>query len=124
MKAILIFIAVFGIQTSTLTASNIGDVVTPTEPNSLFCPECPILSPKVPLEAPFRELTEWLNPMDLAPVVPMEATFDNGIDGELSNISLAPIFPAQADFDDEIISKNDNSFDPVVPSTADFSDKL
>jgi len=124
MKAILIIIAAFGIQISTLTASNIGDEAIPIAPNTFFCPECPILSPKVPLEAPFGELTEWVSPMDLAPVVPMKATFDNDI--ELSANSLAPITPPQADFDDGVVLpiNQDSSLVPVVPSTADFTEKL
>jgi len=126
MKAILIIVAAFGIQISTLVASNIGDKVIPTEPNNNFCPECPILSPKVPLEAPFVEMTEFDFTLDLSPVVPMEATFDNDIEVELTANSLAPVFPSQADFDDDVVFpiNQDSNFAPVVPSAANFTDKL
>ena len=102
MKAILIIIAIVGIQISPLVASNIGDEVIPTAPITFFCPECPLLFPKVPLEAPFWETIELESPMDLTPEVPMEATFDDVVDTdtELKTNDLAPVLPAQADFDD------------------------
>ncbi len=125
VKAILTFVIAFGIQLSGLIASNIGDVVTPSEPNSLFCPECPVLSPKVPLEAPFMEFTEFDFTMSLFPVVPMEAEFDNGIEVELTANSFSPSLPTQADFDDEVSPNSLNKrFIPIVPATADFRDSL
>ncbi|NQV02205.1 MAG: hypothetical protein HQ542_06145 [Bacteroidia bacterium] len=125
MKAILIIALAFGIQISTLIASNMGDVVTPTEPSSLFCPECPILAPTVPMEAPFSETAEFDSPMDLAPAIPMEATFDNDFEVELAANSFAPDLPLQADFDDVVSPiELDIGFAPVVPITADFSDTL
>jgi len=42
-------------------------------PNDFFCPECPFLIPRVPLEAPFWELVEFEVALNLVPVVPMEA---------------------------------------------------
>ena len=123
MKAILIIIAAFGIQFSTLVASNIGDEVIPTTPKNLFCPICPFLIPEIPLEATFVEIIEMESLSDLAPVVPMETTFDNDI--ELADNSLAPVTPKQASFDDGVILliKQDSSFAPMVPTTADFNDK-
>ena len=121
MKAILIIVAVFGIQISTLVASNNGDEAIPTESNSFFCPICPFLIPVIPLEAPFSEVVEFESSMNLAPVIPMEATFDNDV--ELIDNRFAPITPTQADFDDNVVlPNNDTNFAPVVPSTADFSD--
>jgi len=126
MKAILIIIAIFGIQVSTVVASNIGNEVIPTEPNNLFCPECPVLLPEVPMEAPFSEVIEFESSMNLNPVVPMEATFDYNIEVELTGKSLAPISPLQADFDDTMTLpiEQGKSLVPVVPMTADFSDSL
>jgi len=102
IKSILMIIAFLGIQTSTLVASNIGEKVIPTAPTTFFCPECPLLFPKVPLEAPFSELTEFENTTELTPEVPMEATFDDAVDTDtkLKTNDLAPVLPAQADFDD------------------------
>jgi len=125
MKTILIMTLAFGIQFSTLIASNISDVATPAEPSVLACPECPVLSPKVPLEAPFMEFTEFGFTMNLFPVVPMEAEFDNGIEVELAANSFAPSLPIQADFDDEVSPISlEKSLTPIVPVTADFNDTL
>lgn len=123
MKTILIIVAIFGIQFSTLVANNIGDVVTPSELNSLVCPKCPVLIPEIPMEATFGEVVEFESSMNLNPVVPDEASFCDNIETELADNSFAPITPMQADFDDNVaLSDNDNNFAPVVPSTADFND--
>jgi len=52
MKTILILALAFGIQISTLIASNIGNDGIPPETNEFLCPECLVLSPTVPVEAP------------------------------------------------------------------------
>lgn len=103
MKTILTLVLVFGIQLSGLMAANSNEVVTPTEPSELFCPECIVLSPTVPMEATFAEQTEFDFSMNLIPDIPMEAEFDE--------VLTFPIV-------------EDNSFAPVVPSTASFSDAL
>ena len=102
MKAILIIIAIVGIQISPLVASNIGDEVIPTAPTTFFCPECPLLFPKVPLEAPFWETIELESTIDLTPEVPMEATFDDytNVETDLMLDDLMPELPSQADFND------------------------
>ena len=102
MKTILIIIAALGFQISTLIASNTGDVIVPASPDEFYCAECPILIPKVPLEAPFMEITEFVNPIDLAPLVPMEATFCDDTEIEMIAYSFAPVIPSQADFDEDI----------------------
>ena len=102
LRAILITIAFVGIQLSTLVASTIGEEIIPTSATTFLCPECPLLFPKVPLEAPFWELTEFDTTMDLTPEVPLEATFDDDSANEtaLNSNDLTPALPLQADFDD------------------------
>ena len=126
MKPILILFIAFGIQISTLFANNIGEVITPIIPTSFFCPECPILSPKVPLEAPFSELTELYTILDLMPLVPMVAPFEGDLEVRLVANTFAPVFPLRADFDDNLINlvDDDSSLAPVPPLTAEFSDTL
>ena len=102
MKAILVIIAVFGIQISTVVASNIGNEVISTTPNSHRCPTCLTLIPVIPLEAPFGEFVEFDSPMNLNPMVPDEATFDNDFEVELADNSLAPVVPETADFSFEL----------------------
>jgi len=80
MKTILTIILAIGIQVSTLFADNIGETITPMSPKNIFCPECPILIPKVPLEAPFAEMTQFNIPISLTPTVPLEATFDDELE--------------------------------------------
>jgi hypothetical protein len=69
---------------------------------SLFCPECPILIPKVPLEGSFVAITEFDALTDLMPTVPMEAGFDENPDtGSIpETIDLLPVVPLEADFED------------------------
>jgi len=101
MKAVLILVAAFGIQLSTLNAGTIGDMVTSSEPGNLFCPECLILTPTVPMEATFNEAIEFASPMN--PTIPMNADF---------NEDLA------------LLTEQRSNLSPVVPSTAEFSDSL
>ena len=126
MKAILIIIAIFGIQISTVVASNVTDEINSAAPKSHFCPECPLLIPKVPLEAHFWEMLELSYPVDLTPVVPVEATFDDVVDSdcELMTNDLAPVVPLHAEFDDnEIIQvSRDSNLAPLIQVTADFND--
>jgi len=103
MKAVLIVVAAFGIQLSTLNAGPIGDVVTSSDPSNLFCPECLLLAPTVPMEATFNEAIEFVSPMNLNPTVPMNADFNE---------------------DSALLTEPGNYLSPVVPSTADFSDSL
>ena len=102
MKAILVIIAVFGIQISTVVASTTGDEVISSIPNSPLCPKCSVLIPVIPMEAPFGEIIEFDCPMNLNPVVPDEATFDDNIEVELADNSLAPVVPETADFSFEL----------------------
>ncbi|TSA26633.1 MAG: hypothetical protein D4R67_07405 [Bacteroidetes bacterium] len=126
MKAILILIAAVGIHISTLVAGPIGSDVILSGPTDFFCPECPILSPKVPLEAPFREMTEFDILTGLNPIVPNQASFDDDFDFDLATNSLAPVLPLQADFDDNVALplEQDKHLAPVVPVIAEFSDAL
>lgn len=104
MKTILTIILAVGIQISALIAGTIGEQITPMNPVSFFCPECPILIPKVPLEAPFTEITNFNIPVSLVPSVPLEATFEDNSDvTELVNITdLTPVVPDSADFSEEL----------------------
>ena len=102
MKAILIIVAVFGIQISTVVANNIGHEAISSTPNIPLCPTCAVLIPVIPMEASFGEMVEFDSPMNLNPTVPYEAMFDHDIEVELA----------------------DNGFTPVVPETADFSFEL
>jgi len=103
MKAVLILVAAFGIQLSTLSASTIGDIVASSEPGSIFCPECLILTPTVPMEAFFSETIEFASPMNLNPTVPMNADFKEDL---------------------ALLTEPGNNLSPVVPLTADYSDSL
>jgi len=103
MKAVLILVAAFGIQLSTLSASTIGDIVASSEPGSIFCPECLILTPTVPMEAFFSETIEFASPMNLNPSVPMNADFKEDL---------------------ALLTELGSNLSPVVPSTAEFSDSL
>ncbi len=103
MKAVMILVAVVGIQLSTLTAGTIGNMVASSEPGNLFCTECLILTPTVPMEATFTETIEFASPMKLNPTVPMNADF---------NEDLA------------LLIEPGNDLSPVIPSTAEFSDSL
>ncbi|MBL6949379.1 MAG: hypothetical protein ISR57_01930 [Bacteroidales bacterium] len=126
MKAILIIIAIFGIQISTMVAGNVTDEINPAAPKAYFCPECPLLISKVPLEAHFWEMLELSYPLDLTPMVPGNATFDDVIDfdRELMIHDLAPLIPLHAEFDDnEIIQvSRDGDLAPVIEVTAGFDD--
>ena len=102
MKAILVIIAVFGIQISTVIASNIGNEVISTVPNSHSCPTCLALIPVIPMEASFGEFVEFDSPMNLNPIVPDEATFDDDIEVELADNGFAPVVPETADFSLEL----------------------
>jgi len=124
MKAILILALAFGIQFSGLVASNIGEAVTPNKPSVLACPECPVLSPTVPMEATFGEVADFNSPLNLNPIVPDEASFDNDIEVELAANSFAPSLPLQADFDDVVLPIDAGRFSPVVPLVANFNDTL
>jgi|GEM_PF-2467855 len=53
MKAILILALALGIQFSSLMAGTNGNNGIPPETNNLFCPECIVLIPTVPMEASF-----------------------------------------------------------------------
>ncbi|MBC8314814.1 MAG: hypothetical protein H8E51_04870 [Bacteroidetes bacterium] len=103
IKAILIIAAVFGIQISTLVANNVVDKEIPTRSNSLSSPKCQVLIPEIPMEATFGEIVDFESPMNLNPVVPIEASFCD---------------------DFSLPTQNDSRFAPEVPSTADFDDKL
>jgi len=103
MKAVLILVAAFGIQLSTINASTIGDMVTSSEPSNLFCPECIILTPTVPMEATFSETVEFSSPMSLNPSIPMNADFNEDL---------------------VLVTEKGSNLSPVVPSTAEFSDSL
>jgi hypothetical protein len=73
-------------------------------PKNFFCHECPILIPKVPLEAPFTEMTQFNNPVNLAPSVPLEVTFDDMVDISEPFMlhDLMPQVPAIANFTEEL----------------------
>ena len=102
MKAILIIVAVFGIQISTVVAGNIGNEVISCTPNVTLCPKCSVLIPVIPMEAPFGEIVEFDSPMNLTPMVPDEAKFDDDIEVKLADNSLAPVVPEIADFSFEL----------------------
>ena len=124
MKTILIIIAAFGVQLSTLTANNIGDIVTSKSPGGFICPECPVLIPEVPAEASFGEIVEFTNETNLNPVVPMEASFDYEAESVQTVTCLSPVMPVVADFDDTMLMEDHSDLAPVAPVTAGFSDTL
>ncbi len=103
MKTVLIIVAVFCIQISTLMASNGSDVVISSEPTTstyFHCPKCPALIPEIPMEATFGEITEFNSPLNLVPVIPMEASFCDNV--KMTDNSLSPTVPLQADFSDKL----------------------
>ena len=66
----------------------------------------------------------------LAPVTPKEATFNDNIPEERTNINLAPVTPKEATFEDadysstEITSEFLREIAPVAPAFADFDDSF
>jgi hypothetical protein len=120
MKTINILIAaLFTLQVSVLFAANESNVLTriPVE----TAPNLTALAPVTPVEATFEEVpnvTVDLN--SLAPVVPVLAEFEEAA-LVIDPGSLAPVLPAEADFTDTVDQTiYIRSLAPVEPMVADF----
>jgi hypothetical protein len=126
MKATTIIIAaVLSLQVSLLFAGNnetksvVNNDIVPLNINTL--------APVTPVEATFEEATcpgsVTFNYTTLAPVTPEEADFSDVVpEKKIDFTILAPVTPAEADFDDTIENQTCGSVTlaPVTPAEADF----
>ena len=126
MKAITIILAaVLSLQVNFLFAHN--DETTLTTNNNAVSLNINNLAPVTPVEATFEDATETsvfiYDFSVLAPVTPVEADFSDVVPEKNIELSiLAPITPSEADFNESI---EDKSIDfsilaPVTPAEADF----
>lgn len=104
MKAMIIFIALFGIQISTVFGETSGEKANLTTREYTICVDCPSLLPVVPSIASYEDQKEVVILMqheDLLPSVPMEADFGDPLSIVGPDVTtLMPRVPAEADFDD------------------------
>ena len=121
----IIFTAVLSLQISVLFAGS-NETISMLNEETVFCPTC-LLAPVTPIEATFEE-AELTNTFTfdfsaLAPVTPEEADFSDVVPEKNMDFSiLAPVTPSEADFN-EIIEGKSNDFStlaPVIPAIADF----
>jgi hypothetical protein len=122
MKSTTIIIAaVLALQMNILFAGSKSSYETPVtnenSPLSLIS-----LAPITPLEATFDDNATLTVYDVLAPVTPTEATFEDMPYEMAPAIDLAPVTPAVADFEDAIdtITLDLNAFAPNTPAEADF----
>jgi len=84
------------------------------------------IAPVTPVEATFEEMTDATATFTLlAPVTPAEADFSDAIPETTIDIAaLAPVTPGEAEFGLDDVVANANALDPITPSVADFSDGI
>ena len=98
--------------------------------NDIILNETCMLMPATPLEATFDDVAETnlsdMNILALAPVVPMVADFSDGAPiTEISLLNLAPVTPKEASFEEEAesgIAGSIQNLAPATPAIADFED--
>ena len=124
LKSLIIFISVFFIQISTVSArgynllpsasfsiNNLITVLSPLTPKEADFEDAlsadienlinSVLIPGIPAEADFEESPETVsNFAGLAPLTPSEATFNDTCSANYSITALAPVTPSEADFND------------------------
>jgi len=76
------------------------------------------LAPITPKEATFEDAVTMNDYAYLAPTTPTEAQFEDISFESVAALNLAPVIPAVADFEDGI---DFSSIAPVVPAEADFN---
>jgi hypothetical protein len=107
MNTILITIAFFGLQISTIFAGNSFENYNVPEKNKTICIECILLAPHPPLIATYddhQELASLVNLQTLKPEIPQEASFADSmlamnVD---TDVSLKPEIPSEASFSEQL----------------------
>ena len=126
MKAITIILAaVFSLQFSFLFAGN--NEARPVLISEAVSLSIATLAPVTPVEATFEEANETnafnFDFLTLAPETPAEADFSDVVPEKNPDLTiLAPVTPAEADFNENTEDQAVNLKDlaPVTPSGADF----
>ena len=126
MKAITIIIAaVLSLQVSVLFAGNNETRSIPNDENVSF--NINTLAPVTPVEATFEEATETntftYGFSALAPVTPVEADFSDVVPEKNVDLTiLAPVTPSEADFTENTDEPavDLSALAPVTPAEADF----
>ena len=121
----IISAAVLFFQVSFLFAGNNETASTANNESSFGT--ISTLAPVTPMEATFEETTITnaftLNATTLAPVTPVEADFSDVVPEKNIDLTiLAPVTPSEADFNDNIEDQalNLSALAPVTPAEADF----
>jgi hypothetical protein len=121
MKTMTLTIAaVLALQVNVLFAGNDNAPAPVKNENSAI--NMALLAPVTPLEATFEDLTPVNELAGLVPVPPTEATFED-FSGEMVSLNdLAPAIPVVAEFEDsvEVIAFDNRSLSPNAPAEADF----
>jgi hypothetical protein len=130
MRTIYILAAFIGLQyNTTFAASNPGN--SPVSANDgMVAGTGNMLNPTTPLEATFDDIDETnLSDPDifiLTPVIPLIADFNDEAPAmEISLTSLAPVTPREADFEEITATKDTSSvldLRPVTPAEASFEE--
>ncbi|MDP4282693.1 MAG: hypothetical protein Q8867_11200 [Bacteroidota bacterium] len=110
---IIVFLSILASSFSAISAEPINKNKLPVDPAKLVI----CLAPVTPVEATFDEETIHAIPAAMlawcAPETPSEASFDEGYpEVSLAEIIAAPVTPKEATFDDEYI--------PFEPVSAEF----
>ena len=129
MKTItIIIIAIFTLQVCSVFASGIDKKSGPGNSNITYV-ERNFLAPVMPVEATFEVVTETpvttVDVIALAPVTPSEVTFedDPGAVPGFVSAGLPPAIPLEADFDDFVNPGTDVTvLSPATPPQASFED--
>ena len=121
----IIIAALLTLQVSFLSADNIES--NPTLYNEAVSVNMNILAPVAPIEATFEDATETnaftFNFSVLTPVTPVEADFSDVVPEKNIDLTiLAPVTPAEADFNDTLEAQavDFSALAPVTPAEADF----
>jgi hypothetical protein len=121
----IIIAAILSLQVSFLYAGN-NETRPVVNDETVLCPTC-MLAPITPIEATFEEITLPsafnFDFTTLLPVTPVEADFSDIVPEKNLNLTiLAPVTPAKADFNENIDTPafNLSVLAPVTPSDADF----
>ena len=130
MKTIYVLAAILGLQFNTIfAAGNFSDSPASLN-NSSSLTKVLALAPVTPIEATFEAIPEMSENMNmitlLTPALPVVADFsDEAPSPEVSISTLAPVTPKEADFED--VTANSVAIPvinlaPVTPAVADFED--
>ena len=114
MKATITILAAFlTLEAGILFAGN-DNIVPATNDNFTIS-----LAPSTPIEANFEDITT-ISLVDLMPVMPFTATFDDMPAIMPVLIALSPATPEIADFEDVDVPVDNAILAPVEPIVADF----